>query len=185
MRLTGPLIATAAAIALTTATFLLVLPCPGRAHDESATIGDLAVTDVAATAARAGESTKITFSVENTGFEQVTITGVRLPTGERSRVIGFYGTSHSGEIGGFPVGPGETGRLDGRNAWVEVGPLSADLSEGSVITGRLLWGRFEAPLAIHVVAVPTETRRQTASTQGGFYEFMAGGGPAWLTGIKC
>jgi hypothetical protein len=98
---------------------LLLLPAPSKAHDESAVIGDVSVENVAATPARAGETSRITFCVENGGSQGVTVTGVRLPTGEPTRVIGFLGRpAHTGEIGGFRVGPGETGKFDGKKVWI-------------------------------------------------------------------
>jgi hypothetical protein len=45
-------------IAFGAATYLSVLSCPSSAHDERATIGDLVVDEVAATPAKAGETTR-------------------------------------------------------------------------------------------------------------------------------
>lgn len=170
---------TLGALALATAAIVTVIPCPSRADDESATIGDVTVAEVAATPAKAGETTRITFSVENGGSEQVTVTGVRWPTGELGRVVGSLGTSHSTAIGGLPVAAGDILHLDGRTAWIEVGPLGADLTPGSVVQARLVLGRFAAPLSVHVSPTPeaagaVSSGRETASV-----------GPAWWRIARC
>ncbi len=150
MRLARTLTASAAiVVAFGTATALW--PRSTLADDEEAAIGDVTIKDVAATPARAGETTKVTFSVENAGTDRILVTGVRLPTGGPSRVVGFMGTSHSGTIGVFSVEPGEAGYLDGKDAWVEVGPLKQDMVAGTVVPGRLQLGRFEAPFSVHVI----------------------------------
>lgn len=164
--------------------FLVLWPCPSSAHDEAAQIGDVAIDQVAAMSARAGETTRVTFSIENSGFERVTITGIRLPTGEPSRVVGFYGTSHSGEIGGLSVAPGETARLDGKNAWIEVGPLKQDLVPDTVVSASLVLGPYEAPLSIHVSSPPEAWPRHHRSPARGS-NAVASHGPAWLQGIRC
>lgn len=138
---------------------LLSLHGLARADDESAILGEVSIEHVAATPARAGETTKVTFSIENGGTEDVVVTGVLLATGEPSRVMGFLGhTGHTGEIGAFRIGPGEAGRLDGKNVWIEIGPLKQGLAQGSVVTARLLLGLYDAPISIHVSPTP-RTRR--------------------------
>lgn len=138
---------------------------PALSDDESATAGDIQIEGVAATPAKAGETTRITFTVENGGTERAAITGLRLPSGEPSRVLGFLGTSHSAPIGAIPIGPGERYRLDGRTAWIDVGPLKSDLKAGAVIDGKLVLGRFEAPISIHVTPLTSQPKRdlQTGS----------------------
>ncbi len=128
------------------------LSSPGLADDESAVVGEVQVESVAATAARAGETTRITFAIENQGPDPVTITGLRLPSGEPSRVVGFLGTSHSTALSGMRVAPGETLRLGPKSFWIEVGPLKSDLPPGTVLPGSLLLGRFEAPVGVHAIA---------------------------------
>lgn len=184
------LTSTLGVVAFTTAAYLSVLSCPSNAHDEGATIGDLVVDEVAATPAKAGDTTRITLSVENSGPDRVTITGVRWPTGEPSRVMGFLGTSHSAALSGLPIGAGEALRLDGKSAWIEVGPLKADMVSGDVIPARLVLGHFEAPLPVHVSPAP---QRDTAAadprnrqvTTDALFGFIASGGPAWLRSVKC
>lgn len=171
--------ALALAAALAMATVLTAFPCPSRADDEGATIGEVNVSEVAATPAKAGETTRITFSVENGGSEQVTVTGVRWPTGELGRVVGSLGTTHSTAMGGLPVAAGEVLQLDGRTAWIEVGPLGAHLAPGSVVQARLVLGRFAAPLSVHVSPTPeaagaVSPGRETASV-----------GPAWWRIARC
>jgi hypothetical protein len=63
--------------------------------------------------------------------------------------MGSFGIG-SGDVGTFSVEPGETARLDGTTAWIELGPLTSDLRPGSVVAGRLVLGHYEAPLTIHV-----------------------------------
>lgn len=142
----------AAALALfAIAATVLLDPRPSRADDESAMIGDVSVENVAATPARAGETSRITFAVENAGLQTVTLTGLRLPSGEPARVMGFLGhAGHTGEIGSVRIGPGETSQLDGKNLWIEIGPLKDGLAPGSVVAARLLLGPYEAPVSIHV-----------------------------------
>jgi hypothetical protein len=173
MKLRPRLLAGIAGIALVGSSAFFA--CPSRADDETAAIGDLVVEDVSATPVQAGETTRITFSIENTGSENVTVTGLRLAVPGPSKVVGFLGTSHSGRIDGFPVGPGESTRLDGRTAWIEVGPRASDLVPGSVVTGRLVLGAFEAPLTIHVgfMSSATPVRHSTVSVD------------RWLSAIKC
>lgn len=176
---------------LAAAIFLVLLPCPSNADDESATIGDLAVEAVGATPAKAGETTRITFSIENSGADRVTVTGVRWPTGEPSRVVGFLGTSHSTTLGGLPIDAGELVQLDNKTAWVEVGPLKADLAPGAVVLARLVLGRFEAPLSVHV----SPQGKSVAAVSGGDTKLdgptqsisrsIISDGPNWLKDIKC
>lgn len=133
------------------ATALALLPRPSGAHDESATIGELSIDNVAATAARPGEQTKVTFSIENSGPQGIVVMGVRLQTGEPSRVMAFLGhTGHTGEIGSLRVGPGESVSVDGKTVWIEVGPLEQELIAGSRVGARLLLGAYDVPLSIHV-----------------------------------
>lgn len=138
---------------------------PALSDDESATAGDIQIEGVAATPVKAGGTTRITFTVENGGTERAAITGLRLPTGEPSRVLGFLGTSHSAPIGAIPIGPGERYRLDGRTAWIEIGPLKSDLKAGAVVDGTLVLGRFETPISIHVTPIASQPKQdlQTGS----------------------
>src|SRR5215207_4765098 len=177
-------------IAFGAATYLRVLSCPSSAHDEGATIGDLVVDEVAATPAKAGETTRITLSVENSGPDRVTITGVRWPTGEPSRVMSFLGSSHSAALGGLPINAGEALRLDCKSAWIKVGPLKANVASGVVVLARLVLGHFEALLPVHVspasqrdAATPGPRNRQV--TTDALFGFIASGGPAWLRSAKC
>ena len=168
-------------VALATATMLLLSPCPSRADDESTTIGEIAVEGVAATPARAGETTRITFSVENAGADRVTITGLRWPNGELGRVVGALGSSHSGAIGGLSVGAGEALQFDGRSVWIEVGPLKADLAPGSVVQARLVLARFEAPLHVHVSSAP---QRETSERSSPLRQ-AASAEPSWRGSAGC
>jgi hypothetical protein len=138
------------AIAALWAAALALTPCATLADDESAIFGGLRVAEINATPARAGEMTILTFAVENLGIDPVRITGARLPDGAPSRVMGALGSALSGEMHAVRVDPDETERLDGRTAWIEVGPLARDLEAGTVVLGRLLLGDYEAPVAIHV-----------------------------------
>lgn len=160
-----PLLATVAAVALV-ASSALIFTCPSRADDEAAVIGDVVIEDAEATPAKAGETTKVTFSIENTGGDTIRVTGLRLTVSAPSKVIGFLGTSHSARIDGFPVEAGEVNRLDGKTAWIEVGPLASDLDPGSVVTGKLVLGDFEAPLKIHVSAERAAPDRRRFSSAG-------------------
>ncbi|NNM73897.1 hypothetical protein [Enterovirga aerilata] len=138
---------TACAAALAAA----VLAGPVLADDETAVAGEILVEGITATPARAGQTTRVTFSIENQGLSPVTVMGLRLSTGEPSRVMGFLGTSHSTAMQGVPVEPGETAQLSRRTFWIEVGPLKTDLPAGAVIPGTLLLGRFETPISVHAV----------------------------------
>ena len=149
MRMKRALAAGVVGVALTASSALL-LACPSSADDKTAAIGDLVIEDASATPAKAGETTKVTFLIENTGSQPVTITGLHLSVPGASRVIGSFGTSHSGSIAGLPVEPGEEVRLGSRTAWIEVGPLASELTRGTIVTGRLLLRRLQAPLNIHV-----------------------------------
>ena len=142
-----------------------LLACPSHADDETAVIGDVLIEDATASPAKAGGTTRITFSIENTGPDNVTVMGLRLAGAGPSKVIGFLGNSHSARIDGLPVETGEVIRLDGKTAWIEVGPLATDLVAGTVVTGRLLLGRFEAPLNIHVSAQADGAGRPRLSSQ--------------------
>lgn len=141
-------------------------PGPALSDDESATAGDIQVEGVAATPAKAGETTRITFTIENGGSERATVTGLKLPSGEASRVLGFLGTSHSAPIGGIPVGPGERFRLDGRTAWIDVGPLKSDLTAGTVAAATLILGRFETPISVHVTPLASQPKRDLPTGSG-------------------
>ena len=126
--------------------------CPARADDESAAAGEIVVEDVAATPARVGETSRITFTIRNDGAERVLVTGVDTATSEASRVVGFLGTSHAAAVGSLPVGPGEEVRLGARTAWIEMEPLASDLTPGSRFPARLLLARGSLPLSVHVMA---------------------------------
>ena len=139
----------------TIATYSLLQPCTANAGDEGAVLGDLAVSQIAATPARAGETTVITFSVENAGSDRVLITGLRLPGEKPGRIMGLLGKGHSGEIGSLPVRPSATETLDGRKIWIEVGPLSRDLEPGTTINARLVLDTYETPLALHIEPIAT------------------------------
>jgi len=143
------------AIAATFATYSVLQPCSAKADDEGGVFGDVTVSEVAATPARAGETTIVTFSVENSGNERVLITGLRLPGGEPARIMGSFGQGHSGEIGTLTVRPGATESLDGTKVWIEVGPLALDLKPDSTITASLVLGSYESPLVLHVGPVVT------------------------------
>lgn len=80
----------------------------------------------------------------------MTITGLWVPGNLPSRVVGFFGTSHSGAVGGLPVAPHETLILSLKTALITVGPLVEELVTGSVVEGKLLLGCYQAPVSIHV-----------------------------------
>lgn len=126
--------------------------CPARADDESAAAREIVIESVAATPARVGETTRLTFAIRNDGVERVLVTGIGTATGEASRVVGFLGTRHAASIGSLPIEPGEEVRLGSRTAWIELGPLASDLMSGSRFPARLLLGRGSLPLTVHVTA---------------------------------
>jgi hypothetical protein len=154
MRSAKTLTATIGTVALAATTFLVLLPCPSNADDESAMIGEIAVEAITAMPAKAGEITRITFSIENSGSDRVTVTGVRWPTGEPSRIVGSLGTNHSVALQDFPVDTGDAIRFDGKTAWIEVGPLKEELMAGSIVSARLLLGAYDAPVSVHVSPHP-------------------------------
>ncbi|QRM34649.1 hypothetical protein [Microvirga sp. VF16] len=154
------LVAVGVAVA-TIAAYAILQPCPANAEDESAVLGDLAISQIAATPARAGETTVITFAVENAGTDRVLITGLQMPGEQPARIMGSFGQGHSGEIGTLPVRPGATERLDGRRIWIEVGPLARDLEPDSAIPADLVLGPYESPLTLHVGPVATGSTRNT------------------------
>jgi copper(I)-binding protein len=138
-------------------------PAPSRADDETAAAGQLDITSIGAVAAEAGETTILTFTVENDGAERANITGVALSTGERSRVMGAIGGEAGAEIGSLPLRPGQRVEFGPRSVWIEIGPLKADLKAGQLVPARLLLGSFEAPVTIHVTApenLPTGSIRK-------------------------
>ena len=149
------------AIAATFATYSVLQPCSAKADDEGGVFGDVAVSEVATTSARAGETTIVTFSVENFGEDRVLITGLRLPDGEPSRIMGSFGQGHTGEIGTLPVRSGATERLDGRKVWIEVGPLTRDLEPDTTVPARLVLGAYDGPLTLHVGPVATGSTRSS------------------------
>lgn len=149
------------AIAAAFATYSVLQPCPAKADDEGGVFGDVTVSEVAATPARAGETTIVTFSVENAGNERVLISGMRLPDGDPSRIMGYFGQGQSGEIGTLPVRPGATESLDGRKVWIEVGPLARDLEPDTTVPVRLVLGSSESPLTLHVGPVATGSTGST------------------------
>jgi len=146
----------------TIATYVALQSCSARA-DDGTVFGDVAVTHVVATPARAGETAIVTFSVENSGDDRVLITGLRLPSGEPSRIMGSFGQGHSGEIGTLPVRAGATESLDGRKVWIEVGPLARDLEPDSTVPARLVLGSYESPLTLHVGPVATGSTGSTSA----------------------
>ena len=148
-------------LALVAVSATAILPGAATADDESAVAGDVQVEAVAATAAGVGQTTRITFSIENQGSDPVRVTGLRLRPGEPSRVVGFLGTSHSTTLSDVPVAPGEAVQLGPKTFWIEVGPLKSDLPAGTVLPATLLLGRFEAPISVH--AVP-RAEREVPST---------------------
>ena len=138
------------AIAAIGAGALALTPCATLADNEAAILGELRIAEMNATPARAGEATILTFVVENLGIEPVRITGVRLPDGAPSRMMVSFSSAFSDEIDAVRVDPDETERLDGKTAWIEIGPLAQDLEVDTIVQGRLLLGGYEAPVAVHV-----------------------------------
>ncbi|NBJ09444.1 hypothetical protein [Microvirga arsenatis] len=166
-------VAVGAAVA-TMAAYSILQPCFARADDEGAVFGDVTVTQVAATPARAGETAIVTFSVDNSGEDRVLITGLRLPDGEPSRIMGSFGQGRTGEIGTLPVRSGATESLDGRKVWIEVGPLARDLEPDTTVPARLVLGSYESPLTLHVGPVATGSTRSAGPDTAK----IADGGPA-------
>ena len=156
------LVAVGVAVA-TIATYSLLQPCTAKAGDEGTVLGDLAVSEIAATPARAGETTVITFSVENAGSDRVLITGLQMPGEEPGRIVGSLGQGHSGEIGSLPVRPGATETLDGRKVWIEVGPLTRDLEPDTTINARLVLGTYETPLPLHIGPIATGSTNKASN----------------------
>ncbi|MFC1458334.1 hypothetical protein ACETIH_16835 [Microvirga arabica] len=148
--------------------YSIFLPCSAVADDEGAVLGEVALSNIAATPARAGETTIITFSIENAGSDRILITGLQMPGGEPARIMGSFGQAHSGDIGPLPVRPGATEQLDGRRIWIEVGPLTQDLEPDSTINARLVLDTFESPLSLHVgpVATGSTAKANTPSVVG-------------------
>jgi hypothetical protein len=149
------------ATAATLAAYSVLQPCSAKADDEGGVLADIAISQVAATAARAGETTVVTFSVENLGSERILITGLRMPSGEPARIMGSFGPGHSGEIGTLPVRAGATERLDTGKIWIEAGPLTRDLEPDSTIPARLVFGTYESPLTLHIGPVATGSTKGT------------------------
>jgi hypothetical protein len=147
----------------TIATYSLLQPCTAKAGDEGTVLGDLAVSQIAGTPARADETTVITFSIENAGSDRVLITGLHVPGEEPGRIMGFLGQGHSGEIGSLPVRPGATETLDGRKLWIEVGPLTRDLEPDTTINARLVLGTYETPLLLHIGPIATGSTHKASN----------------------
>ncbi|MCG7392945.1 hypothetical protein MHY87_08520 [Microvirga sp. ACRRW] len=141
--------------------FSFFLPCSAIADDEGAVFGEVTVSNIAATPARVGETTIITFSIENTGSDGILITGLQLPGGEPSKVMGAFGQGQRGEIGTLPVQAGATEHLDGTKVWIEVGPLAQDLHPDTTAPALLVLGSYESPLTLHVGPVATGSIRST------------------------
>jgi hypothetical protein len=76
-----------------------VLGSASCADDEGAAIGLIDVSSIAATPARAGETTKITFTIENRGADRDSLLGVELAGQGPSRLMGSLGSNVSGPIG--------------------------------------------------------------------------------------
>ena len=138
------------AIIVVGAAALALTPCATLADNEIAILGGLRFAEINATPARAGETTILTFTVDNLGSDPVRITGVRLPGGAPSRVMGSFGSAFSDEIDAVQVDPNETERLDGKTVWIEIGPLAQNLEADTIVQGQLLLGGYEAPVAVHV-----------------------------------
>ncbi|MFC4172410.1 hypothetical protein ACFOYU_10100 [Microvirga sp. GCM10011540] len=151
------------AIAATLTAYFVLQPCSAKADDEGGILGDIAISQVAATPARAGETTVVTFSVENAGSERILITGLRMPGGEPARIMGSLGQGQGVELGTLPVRADATEHLDGKKLWIEVGPLARDLEPDSTIPARLVLGTYESPLALHVGPIATGSTRTTAA----------------------
>jgi hypothetical protein len=181
MTLMNKLFAAVGTVALAAVT-VASLSCPSHAHDESAVVGDVIVENIAATPARVGEMTRVTFSVANSGADRVTVIGVRLSTGELSSVIGSYGGSHSGPVGGLPIAPGEMTNLDGTSAWIEVGPLKQNLAPGSIVPARVVFGTYEAPITLHVESSSETATERTGSSST---SLVSHNGPATNRKARC
>ena len=150
------------------ASSVFLFACASHADDETVVFGEVVVEDATATPAKAGETTRITFSIENTGHDNVTVTGLRLAVPGPSKVVGSLGTSHSARMDGLMVEPGEVTRLDGKAAWIEVGPLASELVPGGIVTGRLVLGHFEAPLNIHISPEQPALEKRRVSSEAWF-----------------
>lgn len=144
------------------ASAVIARPGAARADDAHDLIGSIAVEGIAATPARAGEFTRITFTLDNLGPEAVTVTGLRLPGGEPSRVLGSLGGGRSTVLSGLRVESGDRQSADGGALWIEVGPLARDLVAGSVLEARIVLGRYDAPFPVHVTPARPGTAHQGA-----------------------
>ncbi|MGY2051799.1 hypothetical protein [Methylobacterium sp. JK268] len=142
---------------------LALVAGPALSHDEGATAGEIRIEGIAATPARSGELSRVTFTIENDGPERAVLLGLLLSTGEPSQVRGFLGASHSAAMAGVSVGAGDVYRLGDRTAWVDVGPLRQELPDGATVPAVIRFDRFDVPVTLHVGGPP------------------AGGAPAALT----
>lgn len=82
------------------------------------------------------------------------------------------------------MGGDETGWLDGKNAWVEVGPLKQDLAPDPVVSARLVLGPYEVPLRIHASSLPWDWVKR-GGTMKPSPDSVVSGGPTWFRAITC
>ncbi len=123
-------------------------------HDEGATAGEIHIEGIAATPARSGEPSRVTFTIENDGPDPAVLLGLLLTTGEPSQVRGFLGVSHSAAVAGVGVEAGDVYRLGDRTAWIDVRPLRHDLPEGARVSAVVRFDRFYVPVTLHVGGSP-------------------------------
>lgn len=136
---------------------LAVMPTNAAlADDESAVAGTVEIAAVAATPARIGTMSRVTFTIVNGGADPARIVGLRISTGEPSQLRGFLGTSHSTAMESIRVDADERLRLGRRTAWIEFGPLRSDLQVGQRVPATLVFERFEVDVSLHVTA-PSDT----------------------------
>ncbi|MBE7249111.1 MAG: hypothetical protein INR63_29575 [Actinomycetospora chiangmaiensis] len=133
---------------------LALVAGPALSHDEGATAGGIHIEGIAATPARSGETSRVTFTIENDGPDRAVLVGLLLPTGEPSQVRGFLGVGHSAAMAGVRVGAGDVYGLGDRTAWIDIGPLRNELPDGATVPAVIRFDSFDVPITLHVGGMP-------------------------------
>ncbi len=113
--------------------------------------GRISISDVSASAARAGEDSRLRFTLSNDGADVLNFLGTETDVARQAVLTGRVGHSHeSSALDSLTIAPDEILDLNTSHLWVSLQELHRPLIVGDTFAVTLRFSRGNLPVIVHV-----------------------------------